>query len=190
MAACALVADGFRLSGLLPKPPTAPRRRRFFLNSVVPKRRACETIPAPRCHRGIFISRWRNENIRDLPRQRGGTPTGSHARRAAEVADIFRRCRDGKFRDDSNLLSDGLFHTLAIWECVPRPAMRRFAPLSSFRNFHSARAVPRHCRLRRRNENIRNLRRQAVGSFRRSPDPLAREIPDIFIPRNDLASDI
>ena len=30
---------------------------------------------------------------------------GSHAHRAAEVADIFRRCRGGKFRDDSGLLS-------------------------------------------------------------------------------------
>ena len=30
---------------------------------------------------------------------------GSHARRAAEVADIFRRWRDGKFRDDSNFVS-------------------------------------------------------------------------------------
>ena len=29
------------------------------------------------------------ENIRNLPRKRGGTPAGSHARRAAEVADIF-----------------------------------------------------------------------------------------------------
>ena len=29
------------------------------------------------------------ENVRDLPRQRGVTPMGSHARRAAEVADIF-----------------------------------------------------------------------------------------------------
>ena len=33
-----------------------------------------------------------------------------------------------------------------------------------------------------RNENIRNLRRQAVAGSHRSPDPLAREIPDIFIP--------
>ena len=30
---------------------------------------------------------------------------GSHSRRAAEVADIFRRWRDGKFRDDSDLFS-------------------------------------------------------------------------------------
>ena len=30
---------------------------------------------------------------------------GSHARHSAEVADIFRRWRDGKFRDDSNLFS-------------------------------------------------------------------------------------
>ena len=29
------------------------------------------------------------ENIRNLPRKQGGTPAGSHARRAAEVADIF-----------------------------------------------------------------------------------------------------
>ena len=29
---------------------------------------------------------------------------GSHARLAAEVADIFRRWRDGKFRDDSGLV--------------------------------------------------------------------------------------
>ena len=28
-------------------------------------------------------------NVRDLPRQRGVTPMGSHARRSAEVADIF-----------------------------------------------------------------------------------------------------
>ena len=35
-----------------------------------------------------------------------------------------------------------------------------------------------------RNENIRNLRRQAVGSSHRSPAPLARGIPDIFIPRD------
>ena len=58
---------------------------------------------------------------------------GSHARRAAEVADIFRRWRDGKFRDDSGLLSGEiishprrlgvccraeLFHTLSAWEFV------------------------------------------------------------------------
>ena len=42
--------------------------------------------------------------------------------------------------------------------------------------------------LRWRNENVRNLRRQAVVSFHRSPDPLAREIPDIFIPRGCIRS--
>ena len=55
----------------------------------------------PHCHRGIFISRRRNENVRDLPRQRGVTPTETHDRLSAEVADIFRRWRDGKFRDDN-----------------------------------------------------------------------------------------
>ena len=33
-----------------------------------------------------------------------------------------------------------------------------------------------------RDENIRNLRRQAGMTSRWSPDPLTREIPDIFIP--------
>ena len=31
----------------------------------------------------------RDENIRNLPRQRGRTPTGSHARLSAEIPDIF-----------------------------------------------------------------------------------------------------
>ena len=34
-----------------------------------------------------------DRRVRDLPRQRGGTPTGSHGRRAAEVADP--RLREG-----------------------------------------------------------------------------------------------
>ena len=57
-------------------------------------------------------------------------------------------------------------------------------PPSSFRNFHPARARRRMSATNAiaRDENIRNLRRQAVGSSRRSTDPLAREIPDIFIP--------
>ena len=91
---------------------------------------------------------------------------------------------------DCRRLAEVGFPVAVVSERVASPLSPLSSSLSSFRNFHSARAVPRHCRLRRRNENIRNLRRQAVGSFRRSPDPLAREIPDIFIPRNDLASDI
>ena len=71
----------------------------------------------PRCHRGIFISRRRNENVRDLPRQRGGTPTETHARLSAEVADIFRRWRDGKFRDDSKFVF-----------CPPSPCFRGSGP--------------------------------------------------------------
>ena len=38
---------------------------------------------------------------------------GSHARLAAEVADIFRRWRDGKFRDDSKFVF-----------CSPSPCFR------------------------------------------------------------------
>ena len=55
---------------------------------------------APPCrHSGIFIPpaydsgiavlRWRNENIRNLPRQRVVTPTGTPDRLSAEIPDIF-----------------------------------------------------------------------------------------------------
>ena len=70
----------------------------------------------------------------------------------------------------------------SAWECVPRSSA---SPLSR----HSGIFIPPAlhsgiANLRWRNENVRNLRRQAVGGFRRSHNPLAREIPDIFIPRD------
>ena len=51
---------------------------------------------------------------------------GRQARRAAEVADIFRRWRDGKFRDDSlfSVLRSTAFAGVERYGrgCNPRPA--------------------------------------------------------------------
>ena len=55
---------------------------------------------------------------------------GSHARHSAEVADIFRRWRGGKFRDDSGLLSDGIVSVVPKLCLGMRPAKLCLANLN------------------------------------------------------------
>ena len=66
----------------------------------------------------------RDENIRNLPRQRGRTPTGTHDRLSAEIPDIFipptpignAGVLRGRNENSGMTTGGGLFHRHGAWE--------------------------------------------------------------------------
>ena len=150
-----------------PAPPIVPHPKKIVL-PVVPKRRL-GMRPAKRrfaplpigeqspktnntpsyCHRGIFISPQRNENIRDLRRTAGMTP---HRNPAPPIVP----------------------HPKKI--VIPVVPKRRFAPLPIGEQSPKTNNTPSHCHRGifispQRNENIRDLRRTAGMTPHRNPAP-------------------